>query len=218
MPLKNEVILASASPRRQELLHKIGLQFNVQPANVQEKMPDGITPTSGVRLLAQAKAVDVAARYPQAIIIGADTVVVCDNRVLGKPADRQEAAQMLRLLSGRSHKVITGVAVVGPVNMAEEKVDSDKYTIKHISAGAEGANSQVLVTHEVTIVYFRELTNRQIAAYVATDEPLDKAGAYGIQGRAGLFVSRIEGCYFNVVGLPVSKVAQMLSYFGIWLP
>lgn len=213
-----EVILASASPRRQELLYNIGLQFRVQAADVDEKLPCGIAPTSAVRMLAEAKAVAVATKHPQAIVIGADTIVTCENHVLGKPANREEAAHMLRFLSGRSHQVITGVAVVGPANIYRENLGTDKCDIKHISAGAGGANSQVLVSHEVTTVLFSELTERQIAAYVATDEPLDKAGAYGIQGRAGLFVPRIEGCYFNIVGLPVARLAQMLSHFGLLLP
>jgi nucleoside triphosphate pyrophosphatase len=180
MPL----ILASASPRRSELLRNAGIPFVVEPAHVpEEPLPDE-PPFVYAQRLACDKARAVFARYPDNVVLGADTIVVTDEHLLEKPSDAADAVRMLRLLSGRSHQVVTGVCLVAP-------------GFEHTEA-------------EVTEVRFSALTEAEIAEYVATGEPMDKAGAYAIQGMASRWVERIEGCYFNVVGLPVARVYRML--------
>ena len=187
MPKK--IILASGSPRRRELLTNAGYTFEVVPAEVEENHDGGETPVALVERLALSKAQEVARRYPgdDAVVLGADTVVVLDGNILGKPGSPEEAQEMLARLSGHEHEVITGVALV-----------------------QSGDANRKVVTHETTTVFFRELTKREIADYTATGEPLDKAGAYAIQGIAGRFVTRLEGCYFNVMGLPVALVDRLL--------
>lgn len=190
MPRK--IILASGSPRRRELLTNAGYTFEVVPAEVEENHDGGETPVALVERLALSKAEEVARRYQgddavDAVVLGADTVVVLDGNILGKPGSPEEAQEMLASLSGREHEVITGVALVQP-----------------------GDATRQVVTHENTTVFFRELTEQEIADYTATGEPLDKAGAYAIQGIAGRFVTRLEGCYFNVMGLPVALVDRLL--------
>jgi len=184
-----QIILASGSPRRRELLHQLGLDFVVIPSQYDEHSHPPLPPAPLAEHLALSKAREVAARYPDALVIGADTIVVLDGEVLGKPRDREEAVAMLRRLSGREHEVITGVAVL----------QGDRRRVEH----------------EVTKVRFRPLDEGQIRRYVATGEPMDKAGAYGIQGRAAAMIESICGDYFNVVGLPLSRIAQMLSHFGV---
>jgi septum formation protein len=185
------LVLASASPRRSELLAQAGYQFTVHPAHINEDPLPGEEPITYVTRLAREKAAAVfrdlaSAHTPQEIaVLGADTTVTLDAHILGKPADPADAARMLRLLSGRTHRVVTGVALA-------------------TSAGVE-------VAAEVTGVRFLSLSEDDIAAYVATSEPMDKAGAYAIQGRAARWIPRIEGCYFNVVGLPLALVTQMLE-------
>jgi septum formation protein len=189
------LILASASPRRRELLTQAGFSFEVQAAHIAEDPLAGEEPIAYVTRLAREKAQAVweqFARGPAAgdslddlAILGADTTVTLDSQILGKPADAGDAARMLRLLSGRSHRVITGVAL----------------------ATAQG----VEVAAEVTGVRFLTLSDVEIEAYVATGEPMDKAGAYAIQGRAARWIPRIEGCYFNVVGLPLALVSALLE-------
>ncbi len=186
-----DLILASASPRRRELLANLGLSFAVIPAKGPEKPPAGADAGQTARALAEAKAREVAADHPGAVVIGADTVVEADGALLGKPRDEEDAARMLRLLSGREHRVYTGVAVI--------------------------RDGTVLSRWEATRVFFRPLTDREIAAYIATGEPMDKAGAYGYQGLASLFVERIEGDYFNVVGLPLCGLGRMLDELGVSL-
>jgi septum formation protein len=183
------LILASGSPRRRELLTQIGVSFTVQPSQATENVPPGTNPVEMVKELALRKAREVAGASPAHWVLGADTIVVLDGQVLGKPADAQDAASMLQRLSGRRHQVLTGVALVGP--------------------GGQW------VDYAETIVWMRPLTQEEIEAYVATGEPLDKAGAYGIQGRAAAFVPRIEGCYYNVVGLPLALLSQKLHELGI---
>lgn len=185
------IILASASPRRRELLGSLGLSFDIQPATGSENTPDTGDAAEAVRLIALGKARQIAALHPEALVIGADTVVELDGHILGKPADEDEACAMLRALSGRTHRVYTGVAV--------------------ISGGEE------LDHTECTQVRFRPLTEREIAAYVAGGEPMDKAGAYAAQGKAALFVEGIEGDYFNVVGLPLCALGRMFAHFGVTL-
>lgn len=181
------IILASQSPRRRELLRQIGLEdFLVIPAKGEEKMTDDLTPAQLVEELSRQKAEEVAAqRGPEDIIIGADTVVALEHQVLGKPGTPERAAEMLRRLSGREHQVYTGVTVI--------------------------KGDKTITAHEMTNVYFRKMTEEEIQWYVSTGEPLDKAGAYGIQGRGARFIPRIEGDYANVVGLPVCRLAAMLG-------
>lgn len=185
-----KIILASQSPRRRELLERMGLvDFAVCPAQGEERAEPGLAPAQLVEQLSADKAREVAAREPEALVIAADTVVAVDGRVLGKPHSRQEAVEMLTLLSGRSHTVYTGV------------------TVRH--GGRE------LTGHEATQVVFARLTPEQIQAYVDTSEPMDKAGSYGIQGRGCVLVEGIRGDYYNVVGLPVYRLAGMLRQFGV---
>lgn len=183
------ILLASASPRRQELLRQVGLSFQVIPSSVDERAVAAPTPAGLVEQLAVAKARDIAARHPGALVIGADTIVVVDGEILGKPDSRADAIRMLEQLSGRPHEVMTGVALV--------------------------QGDRELVGHEVTAVTFLPLTRAQIERYADSGEPMDKAGAYGIQGRAAAMISGIQGDYFNVVGLPLARTVQMLSSFGV---
>lgn len=183
------LVLASASPRRRELLAQAGFQFTVMPASICEDLRPGENAVAYVTRLAREKAGAVYAQLDSpesAVVLGADTTVVAPNgEVLGKPADAADAARMLRLLSGATHQVITGVAV----------------------ASASG----VEVAAEVTHVSFLTLSDEEIAAYITTGEPMDKAGAYAIQGYAARWIPRIQGCYFNVVGLPLALVSGMLE-------
>jgi len=186
------LVLASASPRRRELLAQAGFSFTVHPAHVPEDPMPGEEPIAYVTRLAREKAESVFAQVaskepapPQVVVLGADTTVTIDGQILAKPEDPADAARMLRLLSARSHHVITGVAVVT----------------------AESTQ----VAAEVTGVRFLSLSEEEIASYIATGEPMDKAGAYAIQGRAARWIPRIEGCYFNVVGLPLALVGSLLE-------
>ncbi len=181
------LILASASPRRRELLAQAGFAFEVRPAHVNEDPKPGEDAIAYVTRLAREKAQAVfdGMGDAEAVVLGADTTVEVDGQILAKPEDAADAARMLRLLSGRTHRVMTGVAVV--------------------------TKGRAEVAAEVTGVRFVTLSDAEIAAYVATGEPMDKAGAYAIQGRAGRWIPRVEGCYFNVVGLPLALVTTMLE-------
>ncbi len=179
--------MASASPRRAELLAQAGWDFTVLPVDIEEGFGAGPV-ESAVSELALRKARACMAK--RGLVIGADTVVVLDGKVLGKPASNEDACEMLAALSGREHRVITGVAVL------------------NTATGAELAEA------EETAVRFRALTREEIEAYVRSGEPMDKAGAYGIQGKGALLVEGITGCYFNVVGLPLSRLARMLQRAG----
>ena len=178
------IVLASASPRRQELLKNAGIEFVVKPANIPEVRQKNEAPQAFAERMAKEKARAVWAGAKDEYVLGADTIVVVDDLVLGKPEDEQDAARMLRLLSGRKHQVITGVCLKG----------SDFEDVRS----------------ETTAVHFSALTDANIRSYIATGEPMDKAGAYAIQGMASRWISRIEGDYSNVVGLPVALVLQML--------
>ncbi len=185
------IILASASPRRQELLANLGLEFEVKVSEVDETLDENMPAAQQVEKLAERKASVVAAQSTIGLVIGADTLVVLGGKPLGKPADREEAVQMLKSLQGRSHEVFTGLAVI------------------------DAATGQSVVTHQATAVRFKPLSSEQIQRYVDTDEPMDKAGAYAVQGKASIFIDSIRGCYFNVVGLPIAKLADALRMFGV---
>ena len=190
MKLNVPFILASASPRRRRLLERIGMEFAVDVSNVDEHVPEGAQPAALVEELALRKARDVAARHPDALTLGADTIVVLENEILGKPASTDEAADMLGRLSGSTHVVYTGIALVH--------------------------DGRAVTEHESTRVTFVEMTDDEIHAYVASGSPMDKAGAYGIQDdRGALFVKRIEGDYYNVVGLPLQLFYRTIkTHFG----
>ncbi len=187
------IILASSSPRRRELLTQAGIPFAVVPGDLDEENADiSGTPAQKAEQLAYLKAKDVA-RGKSGIILGADTIVVCDDEIFGKPADAEDARRMLWKLSGREHQVITGIALIDT------------------AAGRESTG------HETTKVRFSSLSDKEIEAYIESGEPYGKAGAYAIQGRAALFVESLDGCYSNVVGLPISKLYRLLKDFGITL-
>jgi len=189
----SRLILASASPRRAELLTAAGIEFDVMPADVDETMDVEDTPESYVRRLAQLKAEAVLPRAGDRPVLGADTIVIVGHAVLGKPADTADAGRMLRLLSGREHAVMTGVCLINPA--------------------AESGRVQMSTTR--TSVGFAALTDDEISWYVASGEPMDKAGAYAIQGLASRFVTRIDGSYSNVVGLPVALVYDLCKRAGL---
>ena len=185
-----QLILASASPRRRQLLSQLNLEFTVLASSQEEKLDGERDPVLLAERLALAKAREVAAGLQEGLVIGADTIVVLGDRILGKPAFEAEAKEMLELLSGRKHQVISGLALV------------------------EAATGKHWLAHEVTGVWFRILEPEAIEFYIATGEPFDKAGAYGIQGLGAVFVEKIEGCYFNVVGLPLARLYLLLREAG----
>ena len=182
------VILASASPRRRELLSLIGIEHEVIPADIDESEHRGEQPAQLAERLAREKAVVLARRHPEALIIGADTIVVIDDRVLGKPRNEEDAALMLRTLRGRTHRVMTGVAVARGTRLVSDVEEVD--------------------------VTFRDLADPDIAAYIATGEPMDKAGAYGIQGFGATIVREIQGDYFAVMGLALGRMVELIRRLG----
>ena len=183
------LILASASPRREQLLKQIGLDFEVIPSNFDESRVCTSNPTESAQQAAIAKAKAVAKKLSEGIVIGADTIVVYAGEVMGKPKDQSDAVRMLKQLSGKKHEVITGVALVN------------------------ARDNREYVWSEATLVWFRKLSDMEIKKYVESGQPMDKAGAYGIQGRAAAFVEKIDGCYFNVVGLPLASLVAKLKRF-----
>ncbi len=197
--IMNRLILASKSPRRSELLASLGLDFDIKVADADETLPDGIAPDAAVMHLSRIKASSVASVEARAVsntltdtvVIGADTIVYLpeEKLILGKPSDRDDAKRMLRMMSGRSHSVYTGVTVI--------------------------ANGIAKTACEKTVVTFRQLSEEEILDYVSTGESDDKAGAYGIQGLGGIFVSGIDGDYFNVTGMPKSLTHRLLLESGI---
>lgn len=193
------LVLASASPRRQELLRNAGIAFITRPTNIPEVPLKGEAPLDFAQRMAQEKALAVLLERPDDFVLGADTIVIVDGEILGKPRDEADAARMLRLLSGRMHQVTTAVCLVGPLGTRDRELRS----------GFEDKR------WETTLVTVSELSDQDIHSYVATGEPMDKAGAYGIQGVASRWISRIEGDYFNVVGLPVALVYRMLRERGV---
>ena len=178
-----QLILASASPRRKELLSLFGIPFEIRVADIDETMDPEKSPFEEVARVSLCKAMAVSAQS-QDVVIAADTIVVCEGKVLGKPKTEEEAARMLRLLSGRDHQVMTGCTVL------------------------RGSSAETFT--DVTDLHFRSLSEKEIARYIATGEPMDKAGAYGIQGGAALFCEKMNGDYYNVMGLPVCRLWQTL--------
>lgn len=185
--MNGKIILASASPRRQELLKYIVPEFEVKPADIDESLPEDVPAEKAAEYLAVQKARHIAKQYPECVVIGSDTVVIIDGIILGKPADGADAERMLKLLSGRTHKVVTGVCIA-----RGEKTDSFSCETK---------------------VKFYPLTEEEIRGYIASGEPMDKAGAYGIQGYGSLLAEGIEGDFFNVMGLPAAMLKRRLEKF-----
>jgi nucleoside triphosphate pyrophosphatase len=187
-----DIILASASPRRKELLNQMGISFKIIPSTIEENINEiKGSPAEKAETLAHDKASDVAKNINKGIVIGSDTIVVLGDKILGKPKSKEEAFEMLRELSGGVHEVITGITVID--------CENDVYKIDH----------------ETTKVYFDNLTDDRIRLYIESGESEDKAGAYGIQGKAAVFVKKIEGCYFNVVGLPINRLNTILREFNV---
>jgi septum formation protein len=183
------LVLASASPRRQELLRNAGIDFTVHASNIPEHPLPNEAPKVYAERLAREKASAIFQQHPEKFVLGADTIVLVRHEVLGKPKDAADATRMLQSLSGRSHHVVTGVCLLGP-GFADVRSD-------------------------ITTVEMQKISAKEIAAYIATGEPMDKAGAYAIQGWASRWISKIEGDYFNVVGLPLSLVYRMLVEHGV---
>ena len=184
--LKKKLVLASRSPRRAEILNAVGWPFEMVAANIDESRFESEAAVPYVRRLAQTKAETVAKNLTSGLVLGADTVVLVDEEILGQPSDTKDARRMLRLLSGRWHEVLTAVALV------------------------RAGQGQVMADHEKTRVRFAEMSVEEIDWYVATGEPMDKAGAYAVQGSAALFIEEIQGDYFNIVGLPVRLVHKLV--------
>ena len=195
------LVLASASPRRQELLRAAGIGITVQPTNLPEVPLDGEAPKVFAERLAREKAWAVFKQRPSDFVLGADTIVVVGKQILGKPSNAADAERMLRLLSGRAHEVTTGVCLMGPTHSSSPEPTSGSNTKTEALGDTRS---------ETTLVTMNELTEEEIQAYIATGEPMDKAGAYAIQGMASRWIPRIEGDYSNVVGLPVALVYRML--------
>ncbi|MDF2892639.1 MAG: maf protein [Clostridia bacterium] len=188
------IILASNSPRRREILNQLNLKFEVVPSNFEEKLMD-IEPCVLAEHFAYMKALDVFERLKGSLsedtyVIGSDTIVYC-NDIMGKPSSDEDAYHMLKTLSNKEHQVISGLSVI------------------------QGSSGKAITMHESTKVWIRELEDREIMNYISSGEPMDKAGAYAIQGIGSLFVEKIQGCYFNVVGLPISKLFTIMKQFGI---
>jgi len=188
-----KIVLASASPRRKELLERIGLKFEVEPSNHEENVNPGLEPHELAKSLSLEKAKLVVENHRDALVIAADTFIVLDGEILGKPITEDEARRMLETISGKQHSVITGFTII------------------------DTASGKVLSRSEETKVFIRELTSKEIDSYVRSKEPLDKAGAYAIQGLGSVIVKKIEGDYFNVIGLPLSVVTESLKEFGVYI-
>ena len=197
------LVLASASPRRQELLRNAGISFAVQAADIDESPLANESARVCAERLAREKALAVWKTRPGDLVLGADTIVVVDGVMLGKPIDSSDAARMLRMLSGRVHQVITGVCLVQAVAGCQLSV-----------ASQNSKDRELRTASETTLVTMNELSDAEIREYVTSGEPMDKAGAYAIQGRASRWIPRIEGDYSNVVGLPVALVCGMLREMG----
>jgi septum formation protein len=188
---KRTIVLASASPRRKELLEKIGLKFQVDPSDFPENLRQDLPPEGLVKFNSIGKASSVAVKYPDAIIISADTIGVLNDRIIGKPHTAEEAVKMLQSLCGKTHRVITGLTVI------------------------DTASGRMLTRTIETKVHIKKLSPQEIQNYVQSSEPLDKAGAYAIQGLGALIVEKISGDYYNVMGLPLNSLADCLKELGV---
>lgn len=186
-----KIILASGSPRRKQILEQVGLKFTVEVSDYEEKPIPGVVPSEFVETLSLEKAKAIAKNHDDAIIIGADTIVVLDNQILGKPKTKEDAREMLKKLSGNTHSVFTGFTIIDTVN------------------------KRTITNHVETKIRFKNLSEEEISAYIETEEPMDKAGAYGVQDRGALFVEYIEGDYASVMGLPILKIFEILKTLGI---
>ena len=184
---KMDIILASASPRRKTILSQIGIQFTIMKSNTVEDFSLNLPPEAFCEHWAREKAKDIAKSHPKSLIIGADTIVVLDNKILGKPQNREQSISMLKSLSGRTHEVLTGVSFI------------------HLDSNFD------ITFNESTLVSFNTLTNNDILNYIDTYNPYDKAGSYGIQDRFSIHINKITGCYYNVMGLPISKFHRKLK-------
>ena len=182
-----DIILASASPRRKEILQNVNLKFKIETSDVDEQILENEQPISLVLRLALEKGMSISNKYPQALVISADTVVSEGGQILGKPKDEHEAKEMLSRLSGKTHQVITGISLI------------------------HSSNSKKIIDYVVSDVKFKQLSQDDIQNYINTNESLDKAGAYGIQGYGAVLVEEIKGDYFNIVGLPISKLSDLLK-------
>lgn len=189
--MKQKIILASTSSRRHGLLQQIGLEFEVVPSNYEEDMTLDLPPAELAKTLARGKALDVAERKKSGLIIGVDTFISLDGKKIGKPKDKKDAKRILRMISNRTLKIYSGIAVINAQTKEE------------------------LLDHVITEVKMRKITDQEIDSYVATGEPLDKAGAFAIQGLGAVFVSRINGCYFNIMGLPLYRLTKNLQKMGV---
>lgn len=188
----DKIVLASSSPRRKELLKQAGITFTVMPADLdEENLELSGTPAQRAEQLAFMKAMAVAKTLERGLVIGADTIVVCEGEVFGKPGDESDARRMLGMLSGREHQVVTGIALL------------------------DAASGTASIGHEVTRVRFSKLSSSEIEAYIKSEEPYDKAGSYAVQGKGALLIEGIDGCYTNVVGLPLGKLYSMLKESGV---
>ncbi len=183
-----ELILASGSPRRREMFDLMGLSYTLCPSDADESLPP-CPPAEMVETLAERKALSVKKNAPGCCVVGADTVVYLDGKIIGKPADKADASRILHLLSGRTHAVYTGVAIL--------------------------TDTKRIVFHEITNVTFASLSDAEITDYIASGEPMDKAGAYGVQGIGAVLVEKVEGCYFNVIGLPIPTFYKKLASVGV---
>jgi septum formation protein len=192
--VKKKIVLASQSPRRKWLLEQIGLEFEIIPSNFDENIENKKFSKKLIESIAYEKAKEVAKRVPNdVLIIAADTVVIFKNQILGKPLDEEDAHKMLEKLSNKTHEVITSIAII---DKQEDKT---------------------LINSKISKVKFKKLSEREITDYIKTGEPMDKAGSYGIQAYGSLFVEKIDGCYNNIVGLPLNMLSEMLKSFGIHL-
>ena len=195
------IILASASPRRKEILENTNVKFKIMASSIEELRLEGESPCQMVMRLAFEKGIDIASRQKSDLVISADTIVVLDNTVLGKPKDEIEARKMITSLSGRTHQVITGISLIN--------LDNNKKIINL-------DNNKKIIDYVISNVKFKNLSEEDINDYIRTKESLDKAGAYGIQGYGALLVEEIQGDYFNIVGLPISRLSDLLKkYFNI---
>lgn len=224
LPSPPPLILASASPRRRELLAHLGVPFEVKPSNAPEVPAPDETPARFAQRVAADKALDVAQHYPGRVVLGADTIVVKDGVIFGKPIDRSDARRMLSTLSGTAHEVMTGVAVAVPRALTplpplplrgEGDSQCDAASKEPLAAASREAHPGCSVRAVLAIsrVEFRALSVAEIEAYLDTDEPWDKAGAYALQGQAGAFVTTVEGSRSNIIGLPLRQVGELLAPF-----